>query len=355
MDGRTRFLRACRAEPVDATPVWFMRQAGGMLPGYLERRRAHSVLEIARSATLAAEVSIEAATTLGTDAAVLFADVMLPVEALGLALELTPDGPVLDQPVRTAADVARLRPVDVEADLGFVLESIGLVRAALGQRAAVIGVAGGPFTLAAYAIEGGPSRDRLAARTLMHAEPRLWAALLDALTDVSVAYVRAQVSAGADAVQVFDSWAGTLGPEDFDRHVAPWSARILRAIRDAGGIAIHFAAAGSALLEQLGAGASMVGVDAGQSLADARRRLGALPVQGNLDPARIAAGWGATSSGIDAVLAANDGRPGHVFNTGHAVPRETPPALLRDVVEAVHDRTAAGARPLAAASSGGWR
>jgi uroporphyrinogen decarboxylase len=352
MDGRSRFVAACRGEPVDATPVWFMRQAGGLLPGYLERRRTQSVLEISRSATMAAEVSVEAATTLGTDAAVLFADVMLPMEALGLALELTPRGPILERPVRSASDLARLRTVDVEADLGFVLESVRLVRRAVGNAAAVVGVAGGPFTLAAYAIEGGPSRDKLAARALMHAEPALWAALLDAITDVSVRYVGAQVEAGADAVQVFDSWAGVLPPDDYDRCVAPWTGRILAAIEAHGAAAIHFVAAGAALLERVAAGASVVGVDTAQSLTDARRRLGDTPVQGNLDPARIAAGWRSTSTGIDRVLAANAGRAGHIFNTGHAVPRETAPMMLRDVVRAVHDRSAGAGRDAAAMPAG---
>jgi uroporphyrinogen decarboxylase len=340
MTGRERFLAACAGQPVDATPVWCMRQAGGQLPSYLALRERHSVIEIAKTPALCAEVSTTAATTLGTDGAVLFADVMLPAEAMGVELELTAEGPLIDRPVRETRDLARLRAVDVATDLGFVLESIGRVRAELGDRAAVIGVAGGPFTLAAYLVEGGPSRDQLTARRLMHGEPELWADLLDRITDVTVAYVRAQVLAGADAVQVFDSWAGTLGPDDYDRNVAPWSRRILAAIADAGAPAIHFAAASSALLERLADGATVVGVDSGQSLTVARDRLGTTPVQGNLDPARLGTGWGATTAGIDAVLAANAGRDGHIFNSGHAIPRDTAPSLLRDVVNAVHERTA---------------
>lgn len=346
MTGAERLLAACRGEPVDTTPVWFMRQAGGSLPGYLALREQHSVLEIAKSPALCAEVTVLAAETLGTDGAIMFADVMLPVEAMGVALSLAPSGPVIERPIRTAADVARLRAIDPATDLGPLLEAIGLVRRGMGGRAAVIGLAGGPFTIAAYMVEGGPSRDRLAAKRLMFGDPGLWADLLDRITDASVSYVEAQVRAGAQVIQLFDSWAGSLGPEDYDRSVAPWTARILAAVRAAGVPVIHFAAAGSALLERLARGADVVGVDCGQSLAAARDRLPGTAVQGNLDPARLAAGWDVVTEGAATVLAAHAGRPGHIFNTGHAVPRDTAPEVLRDLVAFVHERGAAGARPL---------
>jgi len=340
MTGRERFLAACAGRPVDATPAWFMRQAGGSMPRYVALRREHSVLEIAKSPELCAEVSAGAAAAIGADAAVMFADIMLPVEAMGVALELRDDGPRIERPIRTPADVARLRRIDAAADLGFVLDAIRRTRRELDDRAAVVGVAGGPFTLAAYLVEGGPSRDRLDARRLMHAAPDVWASLLDAVTDATVDYVRAQAAAGADAIQVFDSWAGVLPPADYQRFVAPWSRRILAAITAADAIAIHFAAAGAGLLEALAEGATVVGIDAAQSLAEARTRLGRMPVQGNLDPARLGAGWSTLSEGIDAVLAENGGRTGHVFNTGQAVPPDTSPAVLHDVVDAVHQRTA---------------
>ena len=346
MTGAERLLAACRVRPVDATPAWFMRQSGGSLPAYLALRERHSVLDIARSPELCAEVTAGAADALGTDGAVLFADVTLPVEAMGVALELTASGPVVERPIRSHDDLARLRRVDVEADLGFVLEAIRRVRSAIGVRAAVIGIAGGPFTLAAYLIEGGPSRDHLAAKRVAFGAPELWAGLLDRLTEVSVNYVRAQVAAGAQVIQLFDSWAGALGPTDYDRLVAPWTARILAAIRDAGVPAIHFAAAGSALLERLAAGADVVSVDSGQSLAVARGRLGpSVAVQGNLDPARLVAGWPAVAAGVDEVLAGAGPRPGHIFNAGHAAPRETDPAILRDTVGLVHQRTARTLEP----------
>jgi uroporphyrinogen decarboxylase len=338
--GAERLLAACRGEPVDATPAWFMRQAGGSLPGYLALRERHSVIEIARDPALCAEVTVGAADVLGTDGAILFADVMLPVAAMGIELALGPDGPIIERPIRTGDDIARLRTVDVEDDLGFLLEAIRRCRTALGDRAAVIGLAGGPFTIAAYMIEGGPSRDQLTARRLAHAAPDLWAALLERITLVTVDYVRAQIEAGAQVIQLFDSWAGSLSAADYDALVAPWSRRVLAAIRDAGAPAIHYAAVGSNLLEALAIDADVVGVDATQSLATARRRLGATAVQGNLDPARLAAGWPMVRSAVEQVLTANGGRPGHVFNTGHAVPRDTDPDRLRDIVRLVHDLTA---------------
>jgi uroporphyrinogen decarboxylase len=343
MTGRERFLAACAGRPVDATPTWFMRQAGGSMPRYLALRRQHSVLDIAKSPELCAEVGASAAVAIGADAAVMFADIMLPVEAMGVALELHDDGPRIERPVRTPADLARLRRIDASSDLGFVLEAIGRTRRELEDRVAVVGVAGGPFTLAAYLIEGGPSRDRLAARRLMHAMPEVWASLLDALTDATVDYVGAQAAAGADAIQVFDSWAGVLPPADYERSVAPWSRRILATITGAGAVAIHYVAAGAGLLECISEGATVVGIDAAQSLAAARTKLGDTAVQGNLDPARLSAGWSTLSAGIDAVLAENGGRSGHVFNTGHAVPPDTSPRVLGDVIDAVHQRTARSA------------
>ncbi len=340
MTGAERLLAACRREPVDATPVWFMRQAGGSLPGYLALRERHSVIDIAKTPELCAQVTLEAVDRLGTDGAVLFADIMLPVEAMGVELELTANGPLIASPVRSAEDVGRLRRVDPATDLGFVLDAIRRVRAAIGERAAVIGLAGGPFTIAAYLLEGGPSRDHLAAKRLLFGDPALWAGLLDRIADTTVAYVKAQVAAGAQVVQLFDSWAGSLAPADYDRAVAPWTARILAAIREAGVPAIHFAAAGSALVERLAAGADVVGIDSAQSLRGARERLPATGVQGNLDPARLAAGWRAIDDGARRVIAEAGGRPGHIFNVGHAVPRDTDPRLLADLARLVHDSTA---------------
>ncbi len=349
MTGAERLLAACASRPVDASPVWFMRQSGGSLAAYRALRHRHSVLEIAHTPALAAEVALEAQRAIGTDGAVLFADIMLPVEAMGVVLELTSAGPCLERPIRSDTDVDRLRPVNVEADLGFVLEAVRRIRADLDGAAAVIGLAGGPFTVAAYCIEGGPSRDLLAARRLAVTQPALWARLMDLITGVNCAYVQAQVRAGAQVIQLFDSWAGVLAPEDYDAWVAPWSRRVLRSIRHAGVPAIHFVAAGANLLERLAIDADVVSLDAAQPFDLARARLGSTAVQGNLDPARLSGDRATVRDAVERLLRANDGRPGHIVNTGHAVPADTPTARLAEIVDLVHDRTAA----LAIAGSGG--
>ncbi len=339
MTGRERLLAACRGEPVDATPIWFMRQAGGRLPAYRALRERHSVLEIAKTPTFAAEIATSAVDVLGSDGAVLFADIMLLVEAMGVGLDLAEAGPVVDRPLRSAADLRRLRAVDPEADLGFVLEAIRLVRASLGDRAAVVGILGGPFTLASYLVDGGPSRDQIRARTLMHAEPGTWHGLLERLTAASVAYARAQAAAGADVLQVFDTWAATLTTAEYETFVAPYSRRILASVDLP---TVHYAARSAPILEAVAAtGPTVVALDSRQSLAAARARLGhRQTVQGNLDPALVMAGWRPAADGTAAILAANAGRPGHVFNLGEAAPRDADPARLRDLVAFVHDRTA---------------
>jgi uroporphyrinogen decarboxylase len=344
MTGAERLIAACLGRPVDATPVWFMRQAGGRLPAYLALRERHSVIEIAKTPALCAETTLAAVDALGVDGAVLFADIMLLVEAMGVEVELTSAGPVVGAPVRTTDDINRLRSVDPERDLGFVLEAIRLVRAELAGRAAVVGILGGPFTLAAYLIEGAPSRDQLGARVLMHARPADWHVLLARLADASVAYARAQVAAGADVVQLFDTWAASLTPAEYDEFVAPYSRRILAAVDVP---TIHYVARSGALLPHIAATRpTVIGLDSRRSLADARAVLGpAVAVQGNLDPALVLAGWRQTAAGADAVITGNAGLPGHVFNLGESAPRDADPARLRDLAAYVHDRTAGRSRP----------
>lgn len=350
MTGAERLLAACRSEPVDATPVWFMRQAGGRLPRYSALRERHSVIEIAKTPALCAEVTLAAVDDLGVDGAVLFADIMLLVEAMGVPLELAASGPIVERPIRTTADVAALRTVDPATDLGFVLDAIRLVRAGLsgppglGGRAAVVGILGGPFTLASYLIEGGPSRDQLAARTFMHARPDDWHALLGRLTDASVRYARAQIGAGAQLVQLFDTWASSLTRAEYESFVGPYSRRIVAALTPDVPV-VHYVARSASLLPAIAAtGATVVGLDSRQDLGEARARLGsATPVQGNLDPALVMAGWRDAAAGADAVLAANGGRPGHIFNLGESAPRDADPRRLRDLAAHVHDRTSAPA------------
>lgn len=348
MTGRERLLAACAGAPVDATPVWYMRQAGGRLPTYVRLRERHTVIEIARTPELCAEVTVAAVETLHVDGAVLFADIMLLAEALGVALELTADGPRIDRPVRTMAEVERLRRVDPGTDLGFVLEAIRRVRAALGDRAAVIGLAGGPFTLAAYLLEGAPSRDQVHARAVMHGNPAVWHALLDRIAAATASYVDAQARAGADVIQLFDTWAASLLPAEYASFVAPYARRVLAA---APAPTVHHVARSAALLETFAAGgATVVSIDSRQSLADARRRLGQhRAVQGNLDPALVLAGWEPAAAGADAVLR-EAGPRGHVFNLGEAAPRDADPGRLRDLADHVHETSARRtAAPLGAA------
>ena len=337
MIGQDRLLAAARRQAVDATPIWFMRQAGGSLPRYLTLRERYSVEEIARTPDLCAEVSVMPVEAYGVDGAVMFADIMLPVAAMGVDLELTNAGPIIASPIRSAADIARLRQLDPETYLGPMLEAIRHVRRELDGRAALIGIAGGPFTLACYLIEGGPSRDQARAKAFMYREPAAWAVLMDRLTDALCGYVVAQIRAGAQLIQVFDSWVGTLGAADYVRFAQPYTARVLAAGREVP--TIHFGVGTAAILEQLAAaGGDVIGIDSRQSLRQAWARVGPdRGIQGNLEPARLLAGWPVVEEGTRAVLAEVDGRPGHIFNLGHAAPRETDPGLLRELVAFVHE------------------
>jgi uroporphyrinogen decarboxylase len=335
-----RFVRACRREPVDATPVWFMRQAGRSFAAYRKLRERHGILELAKTPDLCAEVTLMPVRELGVDAAVLFADIMLPLEPMGVGLRIEPEiGPIIDRPIRSPADVSALRPFDPDA-VGFTLDAIRLVRRELDGRAGVIGFSGAPFTLACYLVEGRPSREYAIAKSFMYAEPEAWHDLLDRLSTMVVAYLRAQVAAGADVVQLFDSWVGGLGPADYRRYVQPHVRRIFDELPDVP--TIHFGTATAALLEDLaGAGGDVIGLDHRIGLAEGWRRVGFdRGVQGNLDAARLLAGWDATRTGAQAVLDEAAGRPGHVFNLGHGVLPQTDAALLRRLVDFVHEETA---------------
>ena len=339
MTGSERLLAACRREAVDATPVWFMRQAGGSLPRYLAIRERHSVQTIARTPELSAEVSLMPVEEYGVDGAVMYADIMLPLGPMGVDVELTPTGPSIAAPIRSAADIGRLRPLDAEADLSFVMDAIRLVRRGLDGRAAVIGIVGAPFTLACYLIEGGPSRDHVVAKAFMYREPEAWSALMRLLTSSLAAYAVAQIRAGAQIVQLFDSWAGALGPRDYFNRVSLHTAQVLAAAEAVP--TIHFVAGSAGILEIVAdAGGDVIGIDSGQSLAEAWDRVGRQrAIQGNLDPARLLGGWPAIEAGARAVLDEASARAGHVFNLGHAAPRETDPGVLRDLVAYVHEST----------------
>ncbi len=345
MTGAERMLAACRRQPVDATPVWFMRQAGRSLARYRTLRERYPILTLAKTPELCSQITLMPVEELGVDAAVLFADIMLPLEPMGVSLEIQPDlGPVIHTPIRDLAAVERLQPLEPDEGVPFVMQTIRGLRSELADgRAAIIGFCGAPFTLACYLIEGRPSRDYAHAKSLMFREPAVWASLMDRLTDGMIAYLNAQVAAGADVIQVFDSWIGSLAPTDYERSVLPWMRRLFAAVRHAGAPTIYFGTGSASLLELMAsAGSDVISVDWRVRLDEAWQRVGFdRGIQGNLDPVRPLAGWQAAHDGMRDVLAAADGRPGHVFNLGHGGMPETDPEVLKRLVESVHAETAA--------------
>ena len=335
-----RFLRAVRGASVDATPVWFMRQAGRALPEYRRIRERATLLEITRDPALCAEVTLQPVRRLGVDAAILFADITTPFAGLGVAFDIKEGvGPVIEHPVRTAEDVAALRPFEPEAAVAPLLEAIRLIRAE--SPVPLIGFAGAPFTLACYLVEGGPSRDFQRTKRLMHAEPETWAALLDHLVDATIGYLRAQVEAGAEAVQVFDSWVGGLSPLDYERRLWPAMRRLFDGIRELGVPSIHFGVGTAGILElQASAGGDVIGLDWRISLSEGRRKVGDRAVQGNLDPVLLLGPWDSVEESARWILAQNDRQPGHVFNLGHGVLPGTDPDHLKRLVDLVHEHGA---------------
>jgi uroporphyrinogen decarboxylase len=334
-----RFLRACRRLPVDRTPVWFMRQAGRYLPSYRAVRERHSLLEICRQPELAAEVALQPVHQLGVDAAILFADILLPLIPLGVGLSFVQgEGPLIGHPPRTGDEVGRLRWFDPAEELDFVYQAVRWLRGELPPEVPLIGFAGAPFTLACYLIEGGPSRDYARAKAFMYSEPRAWHGLLDKLADTLAAYLQAQVGAGAQAVQLFDSWVGVLGPADYREYVSPHSARVLAAIAETGVPVIHFGTATAGLLPLLReAGGSVIGVDWRVPLDRAWEMVGpAVGLQGNLDPAALFGPPDVIQSQVRRVLQEAGGRLGHIFNLGHGVLPITPVDNVKRVVEWVH-------------------
>jgi uroporphyrinogen decarboxylase len=314
-----------------------MRQAGRSLPEYRASRKDIGMLESCMRPELVAEITLQPVRRYGVDAAVLYSDIMLPLKAAGVDLDIvTGQGPVIDRPIRTAADLQQLKPLD-PARLWYVTEAVGLIKGQLGDLP-LIGFAGAPFTLASYLVEGGPSRDYAATKTLMISEPSLWHSLCVRLADLSAVFLQAQVAAGAAVVQLFDSWAGSLSPEDYARYAQPYSARVLQALADTGVPRIHFGVGASELLELMGAaGAEVIGVDWRLSLAEASRRLGhRYALQGNLDPALLPAPWPVLSERVREVIVSGAVVPGHIFNLGHGVPPETDPSVLAGIVELVH-------------------
>ncbi|MEV0426264.1 uroporphyrinogen decarboxylase [Micromonospora sp. NPDC050495] len=364
-DGETRrggpadspFVRACRREPVPHTPVWFMRQAGRSLPEYREIRANVPMLESCRRPELITEITLQPVRRHGVDAAILFSDIVVPVAAAGIDLDIVAGtGPVVAEPVRTAADVERIRPISRD-DVSYVDEAVRLLVAELGDTP-LIGFAGAPFTLASYLIEGGPSRTHAKTKALMYGDPELWHALCARLAEVTLAFLRVQVDAGVSAVQLFDSWAGALSEADYRRYVLPHSAHVLAGLADAGADGagtrpgdgpaepavprIHFGVGTGELLGAMGeVGADVVGVDWRTPLDVATGRIGPeKAVQGNLDPCVLLAPWPVVEAEVRRILEQGRAAPGHVFNLGHGVLPETDPEVLTRVVALVHELSA---------------
>lgn len=334
-----RFLRACRREPVDCTPVWFMRQAGRYMAEYRALRAKHSMLELCRSPELAVEVTLQPI-RLGFDAAIVFSDILLPLEPMGAPFRFSKsDGPVVDHPIREQADIDRIHLIDPEESLGYVLESIRLLRKEL--KVPLIGFAGAPFTLASYLIEGGKSTNYILTKRLMLAEPDAWNGLMAKLAEVVRRHLRAQVDAGAQAVQLFDSWVGQLSAADYDEFVAPHVRTILSDLQSTGVPVIHFGTGTATLLESMAAvGGTVMGLDWRIPLDQGWKRVGHdRAVQGNLDPTTLFAPRNIIQKRAKLVIDQAAGRPGHIFNLGHGILPETPEEEVQALVDFVHNST----------------
>jgi len=340
--GVARFLDACHLRQPDATPVWFMRQAGRCLAEYRELRKRYDILTMAKTPELCTQITLMPVKELGVDAAVLYADIMLPLEGMGVSLEIQPDiGPIIHNPIRTMQDVHALHIIDAEESTPFVMQAIRLVHRELEGKQAVIGFSGAPFTLACYLLEGRPSRDYALAKSLMYGQPEIWHALMNKLTQVVSRYVLAQISAGVDVIQLFDSWVGSLGPSVYKQYVQPYSRRIFEAIKQTSTPSIHFGTGTAGLLELMTeAGGDIISIDWRMDLDTAWARVGYdRGIQGNLDPTLLLTPWNVIEKGMQDVLQRAANRPGHIFNLGHGVLAATPPDMLRRLVDAVHEST----------------
>ncbi|MGW4777616.1 uroporphyrinogen decarboxylase [Streptomyces filamentosus] len=335
------FLKACRREPVPHTPVWFMRQAGRSLPEYLKVREGIPMLESCMRPELVKEITLQPVRRHRVDAAIYFSDIVVPLKAIGVDLDIKPGvGPVVAEPIRTRADLDRLRDLTPD-DVHYVTEAIGMLTEELGETP-LIGFAGAPFTLASYLVEGGPSRNHEHTKALMYGDPQLWADLLDRLAEITSAFLKVQIEAGASAVQLFDSWVGALAPADYRRSILPASAKVFDAVAGYGVPRIHFGVGTGELLGLMGeAGADVVGVDWRVPLDEAARRVGpGKALQGNLDPAVLFASTEVVEAKADEVLSAAKDLEGHVFNLGHGVMPSMDPDALTRLVAYVHERTA---------------
>ncbi|WP_213816062.1 uroporphyrinogen decarboxylase [Glaciihabitans sp. dw_435] len=340
VDGRTAnspLIRAYRGDRPEQTPVWFMRQAGRSLPEYRELRVGTAMLDACLNPELSSEITLQPVRRHGVDAAIFFSDIVIPVKLAGVNVEIVPGrGPVLENPIRTVSDVAALRPLDPDA-LAPIIEGVQRTVAELGTTP-LIGFAGAPFTLASYLVEGGPSKDQLRARTMMYSEPHAWATLLNWCADITGEFLKAQITAGASAAQLFDSWVGSLSEVNYLRRVAPHSKRALSHLRGFDVPKVHFGVGSGEVLHAMhGIGADVMGVDWRIPLDEADRRLGGgVPLQGNIDPALLGAPWHILEAHVRDVMDRGRVAPAHVVNLGHGVPPETNPDVLTRIVQLVH-------------------
>ncbi len=339
----SRLIRACRRLSTDATPIWLMRQAGRYMSEYRELRKAYGILEIIKTPELACEVTLQPMNAFDLDAAIIFADILPPLEGMGLSLEFVKgEGPVIYNPIRTAADVDALQTPPAEEGLWFTLEAIKLARQELdGRGIPLIGFSGAPFTLACYAIEGGSSRNYRYAKTIMMGEPAIWQRMMAKFSTVVGNYLLAQARAGAQALQLFDSWVGALSPTDYRELVMPYTRQAIEIARQADVPIIHFGTDTNGMLELIrDAGGDVIGVDWRIDLDEAWQRLGPdVAVQGNLDPVALFAPWPELKNRAQRVLDQAGGRPGHIFNLGHGILPETPVDNVRRLVDFVHEYT----------------
>ena len=332
-------VRAARMQKTESTPVWFMRQAGRVLPEYRKVREKHTLLDICRNPELATSVTLQPVERFDVDAAIIFADIVTPLVGVGVDVKLVEKvGPVIDPPIRTMDDLERLRPLNPDEDVPYMMKALSMVRSELPDDKALIGFSGAPFTLATYLIEGGPSRNYATTKAAMYGNPELWRGLMERLTDMIIAYLQAQARAGAQALQVFDSWVGWLSRRDYLEYVAPYTARIIEAAGETGVPVIHFATGAAGLNGVIrDAGADVVGLDWRVPLDEAWDALGDVAVQGNLDPAVLLAPPDVVREQTRDVLNRANGKPGHIFNLGHGFLPQTPLDNILHMMDCVRE------------------
>ena len=334
------FLKACRGEATDVTPIWFMRQAGRYMKAYRDLKEKYTFLELCKNPELATEVTLQPLDVLGVDAAIIFADILLPVEPMGTGLEFTAgDGPVIPRPVKNLKDIQKLRPVNAEEDLGFVGNAIREVRKEISGKIPLIGFAGAPFTLCSYMIEGGKSRDFIDTKLMMFEAPEMWGLLMDKVCTMLVDYLKMQVNAGAQALQIFDSWVGCMSPQDYEKYIMPYTQRIFLELKDTGVPLINFSTGTSTLLDTVTrAGGDVISFDWRINLDTAWEKIGFdRSIQGNLDPTILFAPIHVIRERVKDIMKRAGGHPGHIFNLGHGILQHTPVDHVKEVVDMVHE------------------